>query len=382
MPLRRFTSASETINDYQHVVLEGTADAASTAEGCDGSSSIIGSARVVWPPSREASSALLPGEADTQRAFRVRVIARSACKLQQPNSPASAARPSSLALPPKLAAHHEGRQPAQSGDQGALYAEGLPEYDAGGDVVAAEQAAQAATPEGLPQAAAGPATASPADPPAAGTALIERATASGMAQDHPPGEQCLDSDQPRRASDQQQLASAVLSETSPVQRSAEPAQVALSPAIVPHAGGRQADTASSQQHCLPSDAVQAAAAAMTTATVDATGASTSVQALLCNQEPLVPASLPPPPVLPALQSGSPPQHGPTVNLQQASPTATDAEPPPVLQPLLPAAAPADGADIGDGSDLRARPSDPVVLQVLHICGLKDCGSHNVICALA
>ena len=77
---RRLTTAAAA-SDHLHLVLNCEEPQAGAADW------EWGSAQVVWPPPSEPSAALLPGEADTQRAFRVDVVARCVYGSSQLGSP-------------------------------------------------------------------------------------------------------------------------------------------------------------------------------------------------------------------------------------------------------------------------------------------------------
>ena len=152
---RRLTVAGEA-SEQQHLVVYRAATQAGAATWSGRSM------RVVWPPACEASAALLPGEADTQRAFRVDCIARSVFASSQPGSPVDASlAPASAAgrEMPALQTWYETAQAPQVEDNMPL--------DRAGDLQTARlaPAAQSAAPPEPEQPAV---SAAPhADPPVA-----------------------------------------------------------------------------------------------------------------------------------------------------------------------------------------------------------------------
>ena len=278
--MHRLTSASETV-DFQHVVVGSAADPAFTADSSSDSNSSC--ALVVWPPPPVPSAAVLPGEADTLRAFRVHVVSRSVCSSSQPLSPTQP-RTSFSASPPALADNHAGMQPAQNPtDQHALHMEGLtsdsvPVGDASG------HAAQPAPPRGLPPASA--AAAATADPPSANAARGQQTEQhSALQQQDPSGERRLDSNQPAIL---EQSASAVSSDASSFRRSAQHVEPGGLSASALQAGARVPGASDPQQHDSSAAVMQPAQQAMRPAIEKVTGAISSTQALLQESWPLVP----------------------------------------------------------------------------------------------
>ncbi len=247
---RRLTSAVAAI-DHQHLVVESAACPRSTAEGSDSRDSSCGSARVVWPPAREPSSAVLPSEADTQRAFRVSVIARSS-----PAHSDGAAHAWSSAPAPELSEHRAGRQVADFPDQDAPRKTRLPlGSPSGGDVAPSkgEHTTQTSQPEGGSQPAA--AAVSLAGPSVADVVQTEQAEPSRPSQQH--------------------LSPAAWSESSPVQRPAQPPELTATPGIIAPASAKLPDAASPQR--LRSPIAEAARPAMHAAEANASQGTGSVQ---------------------------------------------------------------------------------------------------------
>ena len=252
VPLHRLTSAGAATN-HQHLVVERTACSTPTVEGGDSRDSSCGSARVVWPPLHETRSAVLPGEADTQRVFCVAVIARSS-----PAQPADVATTWSSAPPPELSEHRAGRQLANFPDQDAPCKSRLPVLGpSDGDIVSSTvvQIAQTATAltEGGLQAAA--AAVSLAGPSAADVVLTEQT-------------------EPSRPT-QQPLAPAAWSESSPVQRPEQPPALTGTPAVAAPASARLLEPSSPQRHRSP--ASEAAQPAMHAAEADFPEGTSSAQ---------------------------------------------------------------------------------------------------------